>query len=322
MICRILNAVALSLAIIPGVCHAAPRLVIDGQEIDLGIVEPSREITASIKVQNSGDEPLELRGTKVSCACTQVKLPKSPLAPGEVAEIVLSVKTPPSGSGVAGTVLLESNDPIAPQTPLRFKGRFKAWYELSANIVDICVDGTQTIYESGVLIRLAKDGPQKILSAASKSSRIAATVEATGERSYLVRLKVDTDGLRGQWESAVEFPTNTAGQTIHLPIHVMALSEMQVEPEEIMVMPGVIPTTPRMIVVRFRPGADVEGLSVTSDIPAVVASVSKGKPNGVWKVSLTGLSGSPTLDGHVIKLLARFGGGKSATIEVPIRLVR
>jgi hypothetical protein len=73
-------------------------------EIDLGRIpfELNLHKSFSISVQNQGDEPLQIGGFQRSCGCTQLKISKYRLLPGETAEISGSVTISDEGERLVG----------------------------------------------------------------------------------------------------------------------------------------------------------------------------------------------------------------------------
>lgn len=62
---------------------AQPQMQFDKQVSSLGSVLWANPVSASFKVTNVGNEPLELREVKTSCACTVADWTKSPIQPGQ-----------------------------------------------------------------------------------------------------------------------------------------------------------------------------------------------------------------------------------------------
>ncbi len=91
-----------------------PKLSLDKQEIDLGIVYRGAVKKASFTIKNIGNQPLKILQIVPSCGCTALKRPKDVLAPGEsdVVEVEFSSATF-RGRVESKRVDIQTNDPAA-----------------------------------------------------------------------------------------------------------------------------------------------------------------------------------------------------------------
>lgn len=72
---------------------AAPLdIAFDPPKLALGIMQPGVPKTGIIKMTNNGDAPVQIKKAVASCGCTTPNWPKGPIAPGETAEIEITLK--------------------------------------------------------------------------------------------------------------------------------------------------------------------------------------------------------------------------------------
>ncbi len=111
--------------------NSAPRLVLDGDSFDLGVVKIGELTERSIAFRNGGSQPLEVTIVKVrpapnaDCGCGvedyEVQPPSVP--PGSSGRLIFRLKAPEGMSGMQDEMLAElaSNDPRSPSLTITFK---------------------------------------------------------------------------------------------------------------------------------------------------------------------------------------------------------
>lgn len=67
---------------------AQPQMIFDKQVSSLGSILWANPASSTFKVTNVGNEPLEIRDVKTSCACTVADWTKSPIQPGQSGTIM------------------------------------------------------------------------------------------------------------------------------------------------------------------------------------------------------------------------------------------
>lgn len=73
--------------------NAAPlALVFDPPKLDLGIMQPGVPKTGTVRITNNGTEPAQIKKAVASCGCTTPNWPREPIAPGETAEMEITLK--------------------------------------------------------------------------------------------------------------------------------------------------------------------------------------------------------------------------------------
>jgi ankyrin repeat protein len=72
---------------------AAPLdITFDPPKLALGIMQPGVPKTGIIKMTNNGDAPIQIKKAVASCGCTTPNWPRTPIAPGETADIEITLK--------------------------------------------------------------------------------------------------------------------------------------------------------------------------------------------------------------------------------------
>lgn len=90
---------------------AQPKITVDKEKIDLGVLYNGAVKGAEIKLTNTGNDTLKIMGVQSSCGCTTVKHPKSALAPGESDIIKVEFNSTGFYGPATKLVNITSNDP-------------------------------------------------------------------------------------------------------------------------------------------------------------------------------------------------------------------
>jgi len=107
-----------------------PRLEISATEWNFGDVWQGTPLRFEVRLTNTGDAPLTLE-PKSSCGCTVPTRPKSPLAPGESDQMVISYDAVRRRGPAHHTVTLTTNDPQRPTVMITVRGTVKPIYDVS-----------------------------------------------------------------------------------------------------------------------------------------------------------------------------------------------
>lgn len=90
-------------------------------EFDFGTITEGEKVSHTYKFKNTGDEPLILSDAKGSCGCTVPKWPREPIAPGDMAEIVVEFNSKNKRGKKNQKVTITANT-NPPQTFIYLKG--------------------------------------------------------------------------------------------------------------------------------------------------------------------------------------------------------
>ncbi len=91
---------------------------------DFGEIDEGEKVEHIYKFKNTGDEPLVISNAKGSCGCTVPQWPKTPIAPGDSGEILVSFNSKGKPGPQTKKVTITANtDPV--QTFLTITGKVK-----------------------------------------------------------------------------------------------------------------------------------------------------------------------------------------------------
>ena len=85
-----------------------PKMIFTESEFDFGTINQGTAVEHVFKFTNTGEAPLVIVNAKSTCGCTVPSYPKTPIAPGDSAEMLVKF----NGSGknqVSKTVTITSN---------------------------------------------------------------------------------------------------------------------------------------------------------------------------------------------------------------------
>ena len=118
------------------VAASAPAaLVFEKTELDLKPELGAAKVDAVFKYENKGTTPVHIKSVRPSCGCTTAALAKNDVAPGEKGEIVATFTIGERKGVETKTVTVETDDPAAPQTVLRFVATIPQVLDLEPNFV-------------------------------------------------------------------------------------------------------------------------------------------------------------------------------------------
>jgi len=92
-----------------------PVITFAEKEFDFGTIDQGTKVEHVFKFTNTGDAPLVIVDAKSSCGCTVPTYPKTPVAPGDTAEMLVKF----NGSGknqVSKTVTITANTATGKET--------------------------------------------------------------------------------------------------------------------------------------------------------------------------------------------------------------
>ena len=93
---------------------------------DFGEITPDELPTHIFKFENTGDEILTIKGTKVSCeSCIDSIISTRELNPGEIGELEITVNSLDMIGRFTKRIYVESNDPVNPQVTVTVSGFIK-----------------------------------------------------------------------------------------------------------------------------------------------------------------------------------------------------
>jgi len=103
----------------------AQELSLEKEEIQFGELKLGTNVTSTMKITNTGKEPLVIKSVVGSCGCTVPEYPKTPIAPGKSEEIKINYAVGTSAGTFNKSVTITSNDVNASRKIFRIKGTAK-----------------------------------------------------------------------------------------------------------------------------------------------------------------------------------------------------
>ena len=114
-----------------------PKVVVDEEEHDFGIMAVDEERRYKFVVRNEGEAPLKLKKGESTCKCTLSELAQQEIPPGGSAEIELAWTPKSSDAEFRQTAFVWTNDPEQKQIKLSVHGRVVQLVELRPGIWEL-----------------------------------------------------------------------------------------------------------------------------------------------------------------------------------------
>lgn len=97
------------------------KMEIKDHKKSFGFVKKGDVVKLEYDFTNTGNQPLIITDTEVSCSCTTVDYPKQPIAPNQSGKIIVVFDTKSAYDRQDRDVIVISNDPKSP-SKIRYKG--------------------------------------------------------------------------------------------------------------------------------------------------------------------------------------------------------
>ncbi len=101
--------------------HAQPKVEITNSKQHFGSVKRGEVLKIHYELKNTGNAPLLLFESEVSCSCTSVEFSQEPVAPGKSTLVIVTFDTK-SVWGRQDRYVYISSNAIQPEIALRYKG--------------------------------------------------------------------------------------------------------------------------------------------------------------------------------------------------------
>jgi hypothetical protein len=115
----------LLLLVLVASCAQQPgQIELSAAEYDFGTIPNTKSVSQMFEVRNVGRGKLEIAGVSTSCGCTTAEVDKRQLAPGEMAELMVTYD-PQAHGGATGQfmriVYIRTDDPDIPEATLTIR---------------------------------------------------------------------------------------------------------------------------------------------------------------------------------------------------------
>lgn len=104
------------------VCHSQPKISVDKQNINLGVIYNGTTVNEHITIRNIGRDTLRILGVTTSCGCTTVRQPRATLRPGESDVVEVQFNSTGFRGKVEKHVFIASNDRLTPSMNVTMTG--------------------------------------------------------------------------------------------------------------------------------------------------------------------------------------------------------
>jgi len=220
-----------------------PRVVVDAEEYDFGVMDLDAEMSHDFVLRNVGEGVLKLQKGETSCRCTLSELKTTEIPPGESAKVTLTW----SGNEALGpyrqTATVFTNDPARPRLELIVSGRITAAAravprELVFSQVSAGEPATAEIPLYGYLeeplevqdYELARAETAEYFDVAFEPLKPELLKEEAGAKSgFLVRVTVKPGLPQGPFRQTIKVQTNLEGPTpVEIPVKGTVTSDIMV----------------------------------------------------------------------------------------------
>ena len=232
-----------------GDSRGAPMIEFDRMSKDLGTVDEGIKKTFEFIVTNNGSGPLVISEVKGQCGCTNVRVDKSRLAPGESARLLGIFDTLGRTGRQRKSITVRSNDPARPIATLSFTALVKAKLKLTPRSLAFGVLDAEKLTSKALTVEFLDPQPVEIrkieitnapMFEASVVDRIVEVVKNEDDASTETRTKVT---IRVECKSGVSLGrvvgrllihTSLAGKPpISVPISAWLMGDILARPSRI-----------------------------------------------------------------------------------------
>ncbi|MBX7256163.1 MAG: DUF1573 domain-containing protein [Candidatus Hydrogenedentes bacterium] len=277
-------------AVLTDFCHAAPKAVFDKVKLDYGTLRQGKIGEAVVKINNTGDQPLEIQNVQSSCPCATTdfspKDAKPTVAPGAQHELTLKYDSKDVVGDRVATIVVTTNDPQEPMTAIDIAVKVEALVltmpdkALSWGMAPRGDDiGKDLTFVSGTSI---KDIELLDIHMAAPTLSVTATREETKDGSRIkARFRISPDVPLGSISNSVTARLRVGNEeaTLKIPVQGEAVGDVLVMPQSILCAPKLAyiqnqPLSKEGIIVRAsrpnQPLPDVLGVVAVGPISCII----------------------------------------------------
>lgn len=253
---------------------AAPKIDVNQETKDVGIVAKGQIIDATFTIKNTGGSDLIITDARPGCGCTVASFDKV-VKPGEEGKIVSHVDTKTFSGPIAKSILVVSNDPDRPQLNLFVKAIVKPFVDVLPNAY-VRFSVIKGDSESQSVILVSDEKSFKPVVAEAAQPYVKAEIAPAGEKDkipgrsgeqYRLKLTITGDAPEGLLNAPVRITTGVAQQgQVEIPVAGIVRARVQVTP--VMVNFG-----------NFTAGKDpiTRNIIVTNNKPSVLVKVTRAE---------------------------------------------
>lgn len=202
---------------------------------DFGRVPFGAQAEYDFVVTNVNPFDVEIARTRVTCECTEPKVGKSLLKPGERTTITAHLATTKYNGRKGATITVTFGRPANVDVQLHVTSYIDKQVEIEPASIDLGAVEQGKGVEKEAAIRCSGKPAWRIVEVRSPDPRLAGAVVETGRGpqgvSYTLRAKLDGTAAGGHFKHVLRLVTNDA-ETPEIPVmvHGQVLSELEVSP--------------------------------------------------------------------------------------------
>ena len=191
-----------------------PKIFCENPDFNFGKIYKGNKVEHVFKLENQGNDTLEIKKVKPSCGCTAAILSNKTILPGKTGEVKATFNSGNYRGKVKKTIAVLSNDPDTPSHKLTISGEIIE--EISIKPRNINFGSIRTDNQSDKTVKVSiksQSGPDfKITKATSSKPFVetSATVDQNGEYTIVATLK-DYHEI-GRFSGKIFLDTNSTRQ--------------------------------------------------------------------------------------------------------------
>ena len=215
---------------IPPKDFSPPALSISEPVYEWGSVVQGTVVKHTFKVRNTGGSPLIIDNVKPQCGCTAVEKPTEPIAPGEFADLTLSVDTKRFKGTMKKTARINSNATTATFV-VTMQGSVEQVFGTEPQHPKIEVVRGSEVPSGKITFRRLTEKPARILEVTTSSTVIKPTLkEIEPENLYEVDIDVELNtNKRNYFYENMTIKVEANGEVIDLPVRVTIIVKDRID---------------------------------------------------------------------------------------------
>jgi Protein of unknown function (DUF1573)/Flagellar-associated PapD-like len=295
-----------------------PKVELPDPVYNFGTVINGKPVKHIFTIKNGGEGTLIIGDVMTSCGCTAAKPTKTRLAPGEEAQIAVTLDTRVERGKVARTITALTNDPKHPKAVMTIKGDVRILVdatpgEVAFGNVRHGVGASRRVLISDLGAK--KDFKIGPISNSSPYIKVTEAARHDGKPGAALDVALLKAAPIGGLVDTVRVATNRG--SLEIPVFGMVSGDLMVKPAQISF--GIVPHRQGVIrIVRLtnRSKRTVRVLGVSSSNQSVRAEVEPVTPGKEYKITLVLRKDTP--DGQLRGQLAiHTDDPQQATLTVP-----
>jgi len=273
---------ALVLSLLPVVAGAQPRIVLEPERLDFGVLQGNETRDAKVTIRNAGTEVLEIRDIESTCGCTVPELAVRELAPGASTVMAVGFNSKTFQGPQLKYIHVYSNDPDRGSVDLIVTADIK---------VPLFMDPPKAMIEF-TTVKVGETSTVTYTFRSEDVARLELTPQVwpedwlevevrpgTSPQVALVDFTLRKDGTAGRHRDAVKIATNVPSvPVVNLEADVRLITDLVVGADRVnlgMLQPGG-PVRSQVRVAPYRPDSTFKLTRAEIDIPGLKARVENG----------------------------------------------